>query len=136
MAAIITAGDIEFDLILTRGQQAVKRFQLQDKDDAGVLTDTDLTGASAKYQIREGPETSDVLILTKTEAVPATEIEFEAPATGGILILKFIRADTDGLNPGQVYWHELWVFLADARDFRVFRRSPLQLEDRLVEPLV
>ena len=122
-------------LTMIRGEAFAERYTLLDTTPAGGTVATDLTSATITWVLRDGPTPADTILLTKTEATPATEIEIEAPATGGTFLLKFITADTDSLTPNFVHSHELWVHLSDGRIRPVVKVSDFVVRERILAAL-
>lgn len=101
---------------VAEGEQFQYSFDLTDKSSAGVITTTDLTSALITWVLKASPEKSDTAIITKTEAVPATEIEIVSPAASSGKVLLWIRlTDFASLTPGVTYYHEMWAHLTDGR---------------------
>lgn len=71
---------------------------------SGALAAKDLTGATIHFWVRDADGTP---VLAKTSGDSA-EIEV-TDASAGEYDVKFVRADTAPLTPGDVYWFDCWA---------------------------
>jgi len=121
-----------------RGSQFNHQFTLTDTAPDGTVTATDLTGATSTWQLWDGPieDPDSVELLEKTHLVPTTEIDHGVDPTLGILLLRFITADTETLDDETTHYHELITHLADGRIRRVVcPQSQLVISDRFISTL-
>lgn len=84
---------------------------------------SDLTTAVITTTI-ERADGTDVFTKVSTDSA---QIEINADQvdeiTKGSAILKFLAADTSGLEPGTIYWHHTFCVYADGREARIIKRS-------------
>lgn len=123
---------IALNLTFMRGSQFNEQLTITDLSPAGVESPTNLTGATATWVLRNGPNLTDTQLSIKTVG---SGLELSNP-TGGIMLLKFVTSDTDSLTPLHIYYHHLVIHLADTRIKEVILPSSrLVVTERLVATL-
>lgn len=80
----------------------------------------DLTGATLTMTVRKRI-TDTATVITKVSTT-VTEIEIQAPATGGLAKIFLTPADTSSLAPGD-YVYDIWTELASGRKSPVIKPS-------------